>query len=308
MIKKVICLTLILIILVPTGALCVSEDTKHDEDLKEIFWGKYTSYDDTEELIVLQWAVYFAVDCIAKPNSKASDEIGLAKLRGYGIEGVPQQVSDFHYEGNKFENQYHERYTHLGWDHVYGSGRFDSLGNIAHWPEIRKPLLINAVRQVFIKGKTDLGSTIDIGGWFHQPKTDMSDQQLESMAALIYYVHVLGDHCYNTNSTSIDRIPLAKRTEDNKDPSLIFDLKKHLRVLFRDQQNSSELRSLMKEMDNIHNDVLVLLGDNDYPPSDAQFESYRGYAKKLMNELKKRIPRLLEDSDFFLDVFIEPAA
>ena len=298
---------LILVVLLSVEANAVSTDTEHDVDLREILWGKHSVRDDTDELVVLQWAAYFAVDCIAATNSATSDETGLDILRKYGVEGVPQQVSVFHYTNNQFENQHHERYTHLGWDHIYGSGSLDSLGNISHCPDIRKPLLINTVRQVFIYGRKDLWGTIDVTGWFHQPRTNMSEQQIESLAALIYYAHVLGDHCYNTYSTRLDRIPLARRTENDSNPSLIFDLEKHLLVLYSDQQMSSDYRSLIAKMDSIHDDVLTLLGDNDYP-SNEQFFSYKQYANELMEELKRRIPRLMEDSSFFPTVFIEPAA
>ena len=105
MIKKALCLILLFTILIPNGAVCVSGDTKHDADLKEIFWGKNSTHYDTEELIVLQWATYFAVDCIASSTSKMNDEAGLAILRNYGIEGVPNDVSDFQYKDNKFTNR-----------------------------------------------------------------------------------------------------------------------------------------------------------------------------------------------------------
>lgn len=304
MIKKALCLILLFIILIPNGAVCVSGDTKHDADLKEIFWGKNSTHYDTEELIVLQWAAYFAVDCIASSTSKMNDEAGLAILRNYGIEGVPNDVSDFQYKDNKFTNQHHERYTHLGWNLDYAN---DANGDLASWNTMRKPLLINAVRQVFRNGKEDLWSTIDFFDWFHQPITNMNERQIDSMAALIYYVHILGDHCYNDRSTVNDRIPLARKTESETNPSLIYDLKKHLQILFAEQTNSSDYRVLISKFDSIHGDIRTLLGNNDFP-STEQFPSYQQKANELMDELKKRIPRIMEDSEFFPKVFNEPAA
>ena len=302
--RKLLLLFLICSFLIPSVAICDTSDTEHDADLKEVFFGKGTGQADTEELIVLQWAAYFALDCIASQKSCKSDKEGLAILKSYGIEGVPDQVSAFQYDNNQFTNQHHERYTHLGWDLNYAN---DPNGDLSNWETLRKPLLINAVRQVFLNGKKDLWSTVDFTGWFHQPKTDLSEQQVKSMAALIYYVHVLGDHCYNTYSTSKDRIPLVRKTENESNPSLIFDLKKHLQILFGDQTSSSEYRVLIAKMDSLHSELRMLLGNNDFPMPD-QYDAYRDSANDLMGEIKKRIPRLLEDSTFFTTIFLDPAA
>ena len=70
---------------------------------------------------------------------------------------------------------------------------------------------------------------------------------------------------------------------------------------------SSDFRSLIAKMDTIHKEIRMLLGNNDYP-TDEQFTLYQEKANELMNEMKKRIPRLMEDSDFFPAVFVEPAA
>lgn len=302
--KTFLCLFLICSLLIPSGAICDTLETEHDIDLKEVFFGKNTTQADTEELVVLQWAAYFSVDCIASSNSSASDEKGLAILKSYGVEGVPEQVSAFQYNGNKYANQHHERYTHLGWDLDYAN---DPNGDLSNWETLRKPLLINAVRQVFLKGRKDLWSTVDFIGWFHQPKTDLTEQQIKSMAALIYYVHVLGDHCYNTYSTSKDRIPLVRKTENESNPSLIFDLKKHLQILFGGQTSSSDYRALIAKLDSIHSELRDILGNNDFPTPD-NFDAYQDMANELMNEMKKRIPRLMEDSNFFTTIFLEEAA
>lgn len=302
--KAFLCLFLICSFLISSVAICDTPDTEHDTDLKEVFFGKGAGQEDTEELIVLQWAAYFSVDCIASPNSSASDKIGLSILKSYGVEGVPDQVSAFQYNGNKYANQHHERYTHLGWDLDYAN---DPNGDLSNWETLRKPLLINAVRQVFLKGKKDLWSTVDFAGWFHQPKTNLSEQRVKSMAALIYYVHVLGDHCYNTYSTSKDRIPLVRKTENESNPSLIFDLKKHLQILFGEQTSSSDYRALIAKLDSLRSELKTILGNNDFPMPD-QFDAYQNIANELMDEMKKRMPRLMEDSDFFTTIFVEPAA
>ena len=39
-----------------------------------------------------------------------------------------------------------------------------------------------------------------------------------------------------------------------------------------------------------------------------QFDAYQNIANELMDEMKKRMPRLMEDSDFFTTIFVEPAA
>lgn len=307
--KRFLCLVLLLSFLLTIEVGCAFADTDHDKDLKQIFYGKNSLHGDTDELKVLQWAAYFALDCTGPNNNPSSDnsindEGGLAILRDYGVDGVPSDTSVFRYKGNQFNNQHHERYTHLGWDMDYAN---DPKGDLSNWETVRKPLLINAVRQVFLKGKKDFWSTVDFTGLFHQPRTNMTEQQIKSMAALIYYAHVLGDHCYNSRSTVQDRIPLARKTENVTNPGLITDLKNHLQIIFADQLTSSDYRLLIVKMDNIRKDIRTVLVNNDFPLID-QYSFYQNKAIELMNELKIRIPRLMEDSDFFPEIFIEPAA
>ncbi len=302
--KRLLCFILFCSILFPIMTIGETSDTEHDLDLKEVFFGKNCNRADTEELVVLQWAAYFSVDCIASTQSSKTDLDGLNILKGYGVEGVPSDISAFHYTDNKFENSHHERYTHLGWNHSYGSGSLDYLGNISHWPDVRKPLLMNTVRQVFVKGKKDLWSTLDFIGLFHPSRTDINEKQVESMAAMIYYAHVLGDHCYNTQSTVFDRIPLARRTENDNNGSLIYDLKQHFNVIFSDQLHSSNYRTMIAEMDAVHSEIINLLGNNEFP-SVEQFALFQNLANKLMDVLKKYIPKLLKEEIFFTTVFSE---
>ena len=216
-----------------------SKETDHDKDIKDVLLGRFGICENEEALDILQWASYFAMDCVGRENH--NEEKALNQLRDYGIDGVPKKVEEFHYKDNKFENQYHERYTHRGWsDILYGYNEDENKSqDYAYWVKRRKPMLINAFTQVFILGQKQWWKSLDFLNLF-SPKIDNTlKNQCESLAALIYYTHILGDHCYNSKSTLTDRIPMVRAHVNEDSPDLLFELKKHLAILFEKQISSS---------------------------------------------------------------------
>jgi hypothetical protein len=74
-----------------------------------------------------------------------------------------------------------------------------------------------------------------------------------------------------------------------------------------EQTSSSDYRALIAKLDSLRSELKTILGNNDFPMPD-QFDAYQNIANELMDEMKKRMPRLMEDSDFFTTIFVEPAA
>lgn len=290
-------LTILVLLSAVGNAFAESKDTKHDKDIEDVLFGPMGAPCNEDALDILQWAAYFAMDCIGKENP--NEQTALNKLRKYGITGVPKTVGEFHYEGHKFENSHHERYTHKGWsDQLYGTDSAD----IARWVSVRKPMLVDTFIRVFTAGQKRWWEPVDIFGFF-RPKVDETvRKQCESLAAIVYYTHILGDHCYNTRNTLLDRIPLVRAHVSESNPDLLNELEIHFAILFRSQTKSSQYQSLINDIDQIREQWSVNVGTYDIT-TDEQYAAYQGEARKLMKLLKEKVHLLLKNEEFFAKVF-----
>ena len=297
MVKR--CFAFLLILVIMSGvALTESKDTKHDKDIEEVLFGSMGVPTNKDAFILMQWAAYFAMDCIGKENLE--EQKYLDKLRKYGVPDVPEKVSDFHYIGNKFENQHHERCTHMGWsDELYGK---DMQEDIARWVTIRKELMINTFTRVLTAGEKKWWETVDVLNIFSADVDQPVQRQCESLAAIVYYTHILGDHCYNTRTTMPDRIPLVREHEGDRNPDILYDLKKYLAILFPSQTSTSNYLSLIGEIDNTRKQWLENVGTYNIT-TDEQYEAYQAQAKRILDALKRYVPLLLKEEDFFAKVF-----
>ena len=297
-------LVFLVLLLCTWGVSAESKDTQHDKDIKEVLFGKAGIPGNEEALALLQWASYFAMDCIGKENK--DEQEALDKLRDYGVAGVPRKVTAFHYKGNRNENQHHERSTHRGWNsELYGTESED----IASWNKLRKPLFVNTFIRIFTQGKKNFWESVDLLHLFKREADPTTQKQCESLAAVVYYIHILGDHYENRRSTLPDRIPLVREHVNDRNPDLLNELKIHLAVLFRSQTKTSQYMHLINSIDQIRKDWPNNVGVYDYNIiNDDQYTNYQTEAKKLMNLLKEEVYPLLKNEKFFADVFYPSSA
>ena len=187
----------------------------------------------------------------------------------------------------------HGHYTHLGWDHIYpdddiiSTSRGDIIINTQKRWGIRKKILTEALGKMF---------SFSI---FNSAKQD-------SLGALFYYVHILGDHEDNSITTAYTRIPIESKYEQmfkigfpgwetsdqrwvpNENETIIKELKKHLERLFSDQINTPNglyYSNLIRGLDGI-------LPEN-------QIEK----ARYVLNLLFNNVPSLLKGSSFARDFY-----
>lgn len=260
-------------------------DEEHDKYLEQVLFGsedfKSKKSEEVKNVIkALEYASYLALDQYNEhthPNDKTKIEF----LKQRRIQSVPS-IEDIDFTGNA----QHRRYTHKGWDFSYVIDK-------AHW-EIRKQLLINTV------GK-ELGMKYTGFLWFKKYK-----DEAKSFAALIYYIHVLGDHIdakWDKRDTYSEMIHLGDR--NYKENSLIEELMKHLDVVFKNQkeENKRVYSGLMREIDLINKDVCEVFHSEGGINSEDEFITYHECAVKLMNLLIERMPILLKNEPFFANVF-----
>lgn len=250
----------------------------HDSDLIAVLLS--TEFDIKQQpasiqnaVKALQNAAYLAID---QYQGNGQDSLDFLLEQRYL--GLPESIDEFDYHASP---KIHRSYTHRGWDWNY-------IDDKAHW-NIRKKLLIEVVNQTF-----DFGSESNaISGY---------DPKCTSFAALVYYVHILGDH-NDDSSYKIDnglKIALGGRKDEN---DIVHEILKHAEVLFHDQRFSPRYLLFIARLNSINRKMSRIVNSEGGINNDEKFEKYHALGEELMNALRKNIPDLLENEDFFSAVF-----
>lgn len=92
-------------------------------------------------------------------------------------------------------------------------------------------------------------------------------------------------------------IPFAVLNPSDSNPDLIYEVNKHLSVLFEDQKNSSEYTVMMNDIDAIANDARAV-GDRGEKPAQ-RYIALKKYEYKYFEALKTHVPKLLKKEKFF---------
>jgi len=194
----------------------------------------------------------------------------LDELKAYGIQNVPtKEQIDFS------SNQYHQRYTHRGWD-------FKNYPNQTLF-ETRKSLLLSTLDKLFNFQENE------------QIKRD-------SFGALLYYIHVIGDHIGDDKKTYTTRMRLngSMRGLNMDRLDIIWELEYHIPRLFQEQANSLEYKTLMKYLEKRGPSPKFIYATTI---SDDEYKKLQDFANEILNKLIENIPALLKNEPFFVRVF-----
>lgn len=283
--KRIIALSLLLSLLVSCLPPAYAHNAnEHDRILERVLLGgggvPELSIDAENTLTALKNASYLAIDQYNK-NGKEK----LSDLQKLGINKLPRDISEFDFSGNHT----HRRYTHMGWDHSYISDR-------AEWRKSRKIMLLATVSNRF---RFDVKLPGDDALSY--------DKLCNSFSALIYYVHILGDHEGDGTYTAYRKnkpiqMPLVRAHPGEDNPDIIYELRKHIAILFRAQSGSPAYGGLMAELDSIGRAARKIEGSTGGINSEAKFREYYPYVEKTINALTKYVPILLKGEPFFQDV------
>lgn len=133
----------------------------------------------------------------------------------------------------------HRMYTHQGWNSV-------KYSNKEFW-DVRKKILLEASQQSLF----DV-SPLNIP-WFSDFISKLSgpDEQCDAFCALVYYVHILGDHLEGDKPDKLDALEPLAQYESLSSPGIIPELQECLQVLFVNQKTSWTFMSLMQDLDTL---------------------------------------------------------
>ena len=284
--RFVVLLTVIIILLRCTVSVFSHGRNEHDEELEYVLFGSrdyaLTHPAISDKIKALEDAVYLCVD---QYNGVGAEQ--LKNLQDRKIPGLPKSISEIDFTGNYS----HRKYTHRGWN-------LTSYDVTANWP-VRQKILLNTVeRELFSSGKGLLSPLTDIfGGGRDKSKT-------ENFSALLYYVHVLGDHIEADNYGKLGYvIPLSRQHESSDNPGLITELTGHLQALFMDQANTRRYGSLMQEIRELWNVSDSVVNTDGEVNTTEKFDVYHKCAIDLLDTLAVYVPEMLKGEDFFRNAF-----
>ncbi len=239
---------LLLLIAFPYNYASAHPDPKeHYEELEAVLFNnrRYSSSNITDDqrrnIQILEYASTICIDQFGQ----TSDQKLLDSLNKWGVRGIPRSVSEINPDASEIQlsPRNHRMFTHRGWDFVYPIDR-------AHW-RIRKGILLAALNKVF-------------GNGFGNSK------QGKSFAAVIYYIHILGDYMedvtdgdfkkYNGDSNGL-KIPFvaAQPTATHDIP---YEMKYHLGILFSGQSSSRKFLALISDIDELAERARAILSQD----------------------------------------------
>ena len=282
--KAALALVLVLALILPhfTPA-CAYVEKNHNEFMEKVLFGDSRPHNE-EAIKMLESSSYLAID-LYNDHIHGKGTTALNYLVSKSIHGLSADIKKIDFPSN----QYHRKHTHKGWDFIDYTG-YPKDEDIAHWKR-RKDILLAVVNNVF-------NLRFLSGSWLGR---DLGyDDRSNSISALIYYIHILGDHIYDKEigiSSGGDIImPLARNHPGNDNPDIIWELQKHLKTLFDSPSNENVYKSMKSDMDVIREEASAFSDVTAGISSNA-------YAGELMDILETHVPILLRKEYFFLKVF-----
>lgn len=211
---------------------------------------------------------------------------------------VPEELKKIDYSAS---GKTHRAYTHCGWDMTYKDDR-------AHWDD-RKKLLLNTVEKVF--------DFRVLPSWLVS-----YDERCNSFAALVYYVHILGDFLEDDTmgkfegETNGAKVAFARSFPTDTKPDIFWELDKHIGILLLDQNTSWTYQAFMIDLKDLARRARKIArqrGDVE----DSKFDDVHACAEELMALLsgysnpdysdtytyKSRLHSMLAKETYFNEVF-----
>lgn len=94
-------------------------------------------------------------------------------------------------------------------------------------------------------------------------------------------------------------LPFATSNPSDQNPDLMFEISKQLEILFKNQKNSSDYKSMMNDLDLIADEARNISGDKDW----KVYSELKQYQYEYVEKLSEYVPKLLSNEKFFNSVF-----
>lgn len=265
----ILCVVLILGNLSNTSYAYERDD--HDKYMLEVLFKNFKEVENDsriqDEIKALECASYLVIDQFNNYGQKDLDF-----LLAYGVKGIPTDVSEISFNAS---GKTHRSHTHRGWDFQLYTVTKEL------WP-VRKQILLNTADAIFnFQGDED---------------------KKDSFCALIYYIHILGDHMDDSSYLIKNglKMDIGGRVDEE---DVIHELLKHIKIVFADQKHTHKYRSLIGTLERYNSRFAKIVRSNGGINTDEKFQQKQEYTKGLMKILTMYLPEMLKGEKFFYDAF-----
>ncbi|NMD38649.1 MAG: hypothetical protein GYA87_08235 [Christensenellaceae bacterium] len=294
---------LILSLLIIPSSLAHDDQAKHDADLMCVFWGDDKVSLSSEEKIafkIIANAAAITIDQYSlNPNGRIKEGTFNEIQEGLKYFGLPELSINFNdidlnikvsNDGKNISPNTHRLYTHLGWN-------YKKHPNNDFWKK-RKHVLIDSVNRLLFNSKK-------IFSWFPWASDVVypPSEQCDAFCAIIYYVHIIGDHIAGDTADKLKNIePLIHYTSMDT-PGIIVELKEQLQIVFQEQKNSYTFFELDQKL----SDLTISIEKNcdilGFIDTAEKCKKNQEHAEQLLQILSKHLPTLLKNESFFKSRF-----
>ena len=193
--------------------------------------------------------------------------------------------------GENITPKTHRQYSHQGWS----SAKYP---NKEFW-DVRKKILLEAAQQnLFDDSIPFLPWVSDIISSLTGP-----NEQCDAFCALVYYVHILGDHLEGDRPDKLEALEPLAQYESLSSPGIIPELQEYLQVLFADQKMTRTFMSLMQDLDTLGRKAEKVYYSPGGINTEEKCATNMKNAEELLKLLGAYVPELLKNEDFFTQIF-----
>ena len=300
--KKVISLFLIIValnaIIVP--AFAHDDQKKHDADLKYVLFGN--------DLAVLPGNSQTAFQAIADAAAISIDQFSpneTLQWKKSVFEKLQKELSDLNCpklsvdfddidlnakvaNGKNVTAYTHRSFTHLGWNYA-------GYPNIEFW-KTRKQVLIDVVNRVLFYSDSFTSKIPWLSDMLNSP-----GEQCEAFSAVVYYVHILGDHIEGDTPDKLTDLEPLIQYRSLRSPGIITELQEQLQIVFAAQKNTRIYMALMQDLSDLKIRAEENCGTWGAVDTYERCEINQQYARELLDILAEFLPTMLRNEEFFID-------
>ena len=302
--KRVIALLLAAAMFVMGGAPAVvhEKQDEHDKDLKYALFGsreKVLSGDEKVIFKAISNAAALTIDQYSLNETERKKEKVYKKLQedldNLGLPKISICFDDLDLnrtvapDGKNIAPNTHRKYTHLGWN-------YKNYPNEEFW-KLRKQVLLHTVNWTLFNDKAAFSWVPGLSDALYSPS-----EQCEAFSAMVYYIHILGDHIEGDVSQKLEYLEPIQYV-DAFTPGIITELKEQLRIVFKSQNKSWSYAGLMDAIT-----TLEVETEEEYKTwgkldTNEKCEINKYYAEEILRVLSAYLPQLLANEPFFNNHF-----
>ena len=289
------------------GALAHGDQSKHDRDLKHALFGspkngfleKALTGKEKTIFEAISNAAALTIDQFSQNEQLHQKESTYNKLQSelqeLGLPALPNSFDNLDLnikvapDGKNITANSHRKYTHLGWN-------YKDYPNEEFW-ETRKQVLLHTVNWTLFNDKALFSWIPGAADALYPPS-----EQCEAFCAMVYYIHILGDHIEGDASKNLEYLEPIQYV-DAFTSGIITELKEQLQIVFMAQKRSWSYAGLMEALTTLEIESAEEYKTWGKLDTKEKCDINKEYAKEILRILSAYLPTLLKGEPFFSSHF-----